>query len=112
MITVNGDSMEPLFYSGDEILIDVSRQVPVLPSIFVIWDGTGLVTKRIEQVSHSEPSGVVIKSANPAYESYERHRRGGACRWTCRCSPGLEAALGSKKLAHSWLTRLLMTTLR
>ena len=47
MITVDGDSMEPLFSSGDRILIDVSRQVPVPPGIFVIWDGMGLVTKRI-----------------------------------------------------------------
>ena len=72
MITVDGDSMEPLFSSGDRILIDVSRQVPVPPGIFVIWDGMGLVTKRIEHVPHSEPPRVVIKSANPEYESYER----------------------------------------
>ena len=72
MITVDGDSMEPLFSSGDRILIDVSRQVPVPPGIFVIWDGMGLVTKRIEHVPHSEPPRVVIKSANPEYDSYER----------------------------------------
>ena len=72
MITVAGDSMEPLFSGGDRILIDVSRQVPVPPGIFVIWDGMGLVTKRIEHVPHSEPPRVVIKSANPEYDSYER----------------------------------------
>ena len=72
MITVDGDSMEPLFSSGDRLLIDVSRQVPVPPGIFVIWDGMGLVTKRIEHVPHSEPPRVVIKSVNPAYDSYER----------------------------------------
>ena len=72
MITVAGDSMEPLFSSSDRILIDVSRQVPVPPGIFVIWDGMGLVTKRIEHVPHSEPPRVVIKSANPEYDSYER----------------------------------------
>ena len=37
MITVDGDSIEPLLSSGDRILIDVSRQVPVPPGIFVIW---------------------------------------------------------------------------
>ena len=72
MITVDGDSMEPLFSSGDRILIDVSRQLPVPPGIFVIWDGMGLVTKRIEHVPHSEPPRVVIKSVNPEYDSYER----------------------------------------
>ena len=32
----------------------------------------GLVTKRIEHVPHSDPPRVVIKSANPEYDSYER----------------------------------------
>ncbi|MCY3677476.1 MAG: peptidase S24 [Gemmatimonadetes bacterium] len=72
MITVDGDSMEPLLSGGDRILIDVSRTVPVPPGIFVIWDGMGLVAKRIEHVPHSEPSRVVLKSLNPEYDSYER----------------------------------------
>ena len=72
MITVDGDSMEPLLSSGDRILIDVSRQVPSPPGIFVIWDGLGLVAKRIEHVPHSDPARVVLKSLNPEYDSYER----------------------------------------
>ena len=50
----------------------VSRTVPVPPGIFVIWDGMGLVAKRIEHVPHSEPPKVVLKSLNPEYDSYER----------------------------------------
>ena len=72
MIAVDGDSMEPLLSSGDRILIDVSRQMPVPPGIFVIWDGMGLVAKRIEHVPHSDPPRVVLKSLNPEYDSYER----------------------------------------
>ncbi len=72
MITVDGDSMEPLLSSGDRIMIDVSRQVPSPPGIFVIWDGLGLVAKRIEHVPHSDPPKVVLKSLNPEYDSYER----------------------------------------
>ena len=72
IITVDGDSMEPVLSSGDRILIDVSRTVPVPPGIFVIWDGMGLVAKRIEHVPHSEPPRVVLKSLNPEYDSYER----------------------------------------
>ena len=72
MITVDGDSMEPLLSSGDRILIDLSRQVPVPPGIFVIWDGMGLVAKRIEHVPNSDPPRVVLKSQNPEYDSYER----------------------------------------
>ncbi|MCZ0934969.1 MAG: peptidase S24 [Gemmatimonadetes bacterium] len=72
MITVDGDSMEPLLSGGDRVLIDVSRQVPVPPGIFVIWDGLGLVAKRLEHVPNSEPARVVLKSLNPEYDSYER----------------------------------------
>ncbi len=46
--------------------------MPVPPGIFVIWDGMGLVAKRIEHVPHSEPPRVVLKSLNPEYDSYER----------------------------------------
>ena len=71
MITVDGDSMEPLVSTSDRNLIDLSRQVPVPPGIFVIWDGMGLVAKRIEHVRHSDPPRVVLKPLNPEYDSYE-----------------------------------------
>ena len=72
MITVEGDSMEPLVSGGDQILIDISKTSPVPPGIFVIWDGMGLVAKRIEHVPQSDPPKVTLKSANPEYDSYER----------------------------------------
>lgn len=72
MIAVDGDSMEPLLSSGDRIVIDVSRQAPAPPGIFVIWDGMGLVAKRIEHMPNSDPPRVVLKSLNPEYDSYER----------------------------------------
>ena len=64
--------MEPQLSSGGRILIDVRQRVPVPPGIFVIWDGMGLVAKRIEHVPNSEPPKMVIKSVNPEYASYER----------------------------------------
>ena len=72
MIKVDGVSMEPLLSSGDRILIDVSRTVPVPPGIFVIWDGMGLIAKHVEHVPHSNPPMVGLKSLNPEYASYER----------------------------------------
>ena len=72
MITIDGDSMEPLLASGDRILIDTSQRVPVPPGIFVVWDGMGIVAKRVEHIPHSEPTKVVIKSVNPEYQTYER----------------------------------------
>ncbi|MGE3743830.1 MAG: helix-turn-helix transcriptional regulator [Geminicoccaceae bacterium] len=72
IVTIDGDSMEPLLSSGDRILVDTSQRVPVPPGIFVIWDGLGIVAKRIEHIPHSEPPKIVIKSVNPEYRTYER----------------------------------------
>ncbi len=72
IITVDGDSMEPLLSTGDRFLIDTSQRVSVPPGIFVIWDGMGVVAKRVEHVHYSDPPTVVIKSVNPEYQTYER----------------------------------------
>jgi phage repressor protein C with HTH and peptisase S24 domain len=72
MITIDGDSMEPLLASGDRVLVDTAQRVPAPPGIFVIWDGLGIVAKRIEHIPTAEPSRVVIKSVNPLYGDYER----------------------------------------
>ena len=72
VITVQGDSMDPVLSSGDRIMIDTSQRVPVPPGIFVIWDGMGLVAKRIEHKLDTELPKLIIKSINPDYETYER----------------------------------------
>jgi len=65
--------MEPLLSSGDRILIDTSQRAPVPPGIFVIWDGIGLVAKRIDHEPNSVPPKLVIKSVNPEYHTYSRN---------------------------------------
>jgi hypothetical protein len=72
VITLDGDSMEPMLSSGDRIMLDTSQRVPVPPGIFVIWDGMGIVAKRVEHVPNSEPTKVVLRSVNPEYQTYER----------------------------------------
>jgi len=72
MITIEGDSMEPLLANGDRILIDTSQRTPVPPGIFVFCDYMGLVAERIEHEPNSEPPKDIIKSVNPDYETYER----------------------------------------
>jgi phage repressor protein C with HTH and peptisase S24 domain len=58
------------------------------PGIFVIWDGLGLVAKRVEHVPNSDPPKVIIKSVNPEYETYERDAEEvhvtGRVLWTAR----------------------------
>ena len=72
MITVEGDSMDPVASSGDRILIDINERDTVPPAIFVISGCVGQVTKRIEHVPHSNPPRMMLKSSNPEYDSYER----------------------------------------
>ena len=72
IITIDGDLMEPVLSSGDRIMIDTSQRIPVPPGIFVIWDGMGIVAKRIEHILSSEPAQLRIMSVNPDYETYER----------------------------------------
>lgn len=72
MIFVQGDSMEPTLCNGDMILVDITKKTPSPPGIFVLFDGLGLVAKRIEFMSHSRPPSLRILSDNPQYLPYER----------------------------------------
>ena len=57
--------MEPLLSSGDRIVVDTSQRVLGAAGILVIWDGMGVVARRVEHLPHSEPPKVIIKSLNP-----------------------------------------------
>ena len=70
MNAVEGDSMEPVASSGDRILNDVNCKVPVPPGTVVVWDGLGLVTKRIRHVPNFDPPRAILKSSDPDYDSY------------------------------------------
>lgn len=72
IITIEGDSMEPLLYSGDKAIVDRSKTAPSPPGIFAIHDGFGLVAKKVEAVPNSDPVMVKLTSANPSYSAYER----------------------------------------
>jgi len=72
IITVMGDSMEPALQPGQRILVDTGDKKPSPPGIFVVWDGLGLVVKRVQMIPHSDPPRVKITSDNPKYDPYER----------------------------------------
>ena len=72
IITVMGDSMEPALLPGQRVLVDTGDRRPSPPGIFVVWDGLGLVVKRIQVLPHSEPTRVKITSDNVKYDPYER----------------------------------------
>ena len=72
IITVIGDSMEPTLQPGQRVLVDTGDRKPSPPGVFVVWDGLGLVIKRVQVLPQSEPPRVKISSDNPKYDPYER----------------------------------------
>lgn len=69
---VRGDSMMPTLYPGQKVMVHIHDKRPTPPGIFFLWDGMGLVIKRVELIPGSNPPMVRIKSDNPKYETYER----------------------------------------
>lgn len=72
IITVYGDSMEPDFCPGDRVLVDTEDRAPSPPGVFVVWDGFGLVIKRLEMVPYSKPPTVrLVSMKQDQYEPRE-----------------------------------------
>lgn len=69
---VEGDSMMPTLHSGDVVLVDLARRSPTPPGIFVLFDGMGLVAKRLENIPNNDPPKVRVISDNTFYSPYER----------------------------------------
>lgn len=71
MVT-EGNSMEPHFFGGDQILVDTRRKSLAQPGAFCIWDGDGHVIKYLEKMPNSDPPMVRVLSANDIYEPQNR----------------------------------------
>ncbi|WP_020591449.1 XRE family transcriptional regulator [Kiloniella laminariae] len=72
IIEVQGDSMTPTLVSGDRVMIDINDQRPTPPGIFALWDGFGVVVKRIEHIPNSDPPLLRISSDNANHAEYQR----------------------------------------
>jgi phage repressor protein C with HTH and peptisase S24 domain len=70
MLYVRGDSMEPTLCHNDIVLVDTTSKSPSPPGTFVLFDGYGLVAKRLEYIT--EGKTIRITSDNPQYSTYER----------------------------------------
>lgn len=72
-------------------MVDTQDRSPSPPGIFVVWDGFGLVVKRMEMVPYSDPPKVRLISRNREYSTLELpaedvHINGrvfGKWLWTC-----------------------------
>lgn len=70
LIDVRGDSMEPDFRHGDQLLVDKRDRDPRQPGPFALWDGDGYVVKLIERIPLKR-GWYRIFSANDRYSPYE-----------------------------------------
>ena len=70
IMRVRGNSMEPDMSEDDRIVVDTARRIPATGEMFVLWDGNGLVVKRVETLPEPGPSRLRLISANPDYTPY------------------------------------------
>jgi phage repressor protein C with HTH and peptisase S24 domain len=71
IIRAIGESMSPEIPPGTRVVVDTEDRAPSPPGIFVVFDGMGLVLKRVEYVMFSDPAKIRLSSVNPAYPPYE-----------------------------------------
>lgn len=70
LINVRGDSMEPIFRHGDQLLIDRRDRNPIQPGPFALFDGDAYVVKLVERVP-GKRGWYRIFSANDRYSADE-----------------------------------------
>lgn len=69
-IFVRGDAMNQTLHEGDMLLVNITQKSPNPPGIFLLFDGMGLVIKRLEMVTKDQ---VRVLSDNAQYSPYERN---------------------------------------
>jgi phage repressor protein C with HTH and peptisase S24 domain len=71
IIGLKGDSMAPTLQGSDRAIVDIGDRTPSPPGIFALWDGYGVIVKRIEIIPRSKPPRIKVISDNPLHEPYE-----------------------------------------
>lgn len=69
IINVRGDSMEPVFLHGDQLVIDRRDANPRQPGPFALWYDDGYVVKNVEPIRRT--GKLRIFSNNPKYTADE-----------------------------------------
>lgn len=72
VLRIDGDSMQPTLCHQDMVLVDTGKTTPTPPGIFVLFDGMGLLVKRLDYVQTQHTPRIRIMSDNPRYTAYER----------------------------------------
>lgn len=70
IIEIVGDSMSPTLQSGDRVMVNTADKNPSPPGVFALWDGFGVVVKRVERVHGSSPPAIRVVSDNANHREY------------------------------------------
>lgn len=62
--------MEPQFYHGEYVLVDISDQKPSPPGIFIVSDGFGHMVRQCAYVPKSSPPQIRISATNKNFEPH------------------------------------------
>ncbi|TXL70130.1 S24 family peptidase [Vineibacter terrae] len=71
VVAVVSDEMHPTLRSGQRVMIDTNDRCPSPPGVFAVWDGVGLILRRIEVIHGDRPVRVRMSPDNARYESVE-----------------------------------------
>lgn len=71
LFTVTGDNMQPTLAAGDLLIVDTSKKHPSPAGIFVLFDGIGLVAKRVEMIAQAGKTKLRVSCDNAHYATYE-----------------------------------------
>lgn len=71
IVEILGDSMEPTLYSGDRVAVDTGHKNPWPDGLYMLWDGYGVIVKRVEIVRGTERPTIRCISDNPRHAPFE-----------------------------------------
>jgi hypothetical protein len=71
ILPLKGDSMAPTLIGTDRAIIDIADRIPSPPGIFALWDGYGVIVKRVEIVPKTRPPRLRVISDNQMHQPYE-----------------------------------------
>ena len=86
LLQVYGDSMEPIMYNGDHVLIDQAQKEIISGRIYALGIEGSILIRRIERI----PKMLMLISPNPNYPPVYLHRNDetvcilGAIVWMCK----------------------------
>ena len=68
VMVIEGNSMEPDFRGGDQVIIDTRRKSLAQPGAFCIKDDDGYVVRYLERIPDNTPAKVRVLPKNPLYD--------------------------------------------